>query len=92
VKFEVASVAEDSYQSDRLTAKAESHFPNRQTLKLSFTAKGNMIVEASCPTNQSIPVTTIVAFDVDVDSLLQFIQDAKIFIEEEKVIAKLIGK
>ncbi len=91
-KFKVLSVAEDRWQSDRLTANAESHFPNRQTFSLSFTDKGNMIMEAYCPSNVGIPVTKITVFDLDLDSLLQFVQDAKLFIEEERMIATLIGK
>jgi hypothetical protein len=91
-KFEILSVAEDNWESDRISAKAESYYPNRQTLKLTFTSKGNLIIEASCPTNISTKTTQILTFDVDLDSLLQFVQEAKVYIEEEKVIEKLIGK
>ena len=50
-----------------------------------------MIIESSCP-NSNTPVTVITAFDIDIQSLLDFVQEAKTFISEEEMVAKLIGK
>lgn len=90
-KFELLSVAEDNWQSDRLTARMDTHYPNRQVVKISFTGKRNMIIESSCP-NSNTPVTVITAFDIDIQSLLDFVQEAKTFISEEEMVAKLTGK
>lgn len=90
-KFNIITVAEDNYQSDRLTAKCESDRPNRQVVKISITAERTLVVEAYCPNNRSM-AQQITAFDIDVESLLQFVQDANTFVREEAMIKKLIGK
>jgi hypothetical protein len=91
-KFELLSVAEDDYESDRLTVKQEFYSPNRQALKISITSKRNLVIETWCPTNGGNQRTKIVAIDVDIEGLLQFVQDAKTFIDEEAMIEKLKGK
>lgn len=91
-KFKVLSVAEDDYLSDRFTIQQEWSHPNSQALKISITAKKNLVIETWCPTIPGGHRTKIMAFDIDIDGLLQFVQDAKTFIDEEAMIAKLIGK
>lgn len=89
--LELLSIAEDSYQSDRISCKHEEHWPNRQTLKLSVTSKKNMVIEVSNP-NMIGSKQVITVFDMDIDGLIQFLQDAKVFISEEEMVDKLIGR
>ena len=89
--LELLSIAEDSYQSDRISCKHEEHYPNRQVLKLSVTSKKNLVIEARCPNNNQ-PAQVITVFDMDIDGLIQFLQDAKIFISEEEMVNKLMGR
>jgi hypothetical protein len=90
-KFEIISVAEDDYESDRLSVKQEFQKPNRQSLKISITAKRNMIIETWCAGPHQRR-TCITAIEVDIEGLLQFVQDAKTFIDEEAMVEKLKGK
>jgi hypothetical protein len=90
-KFELISIAEDGYESNRISCVHEEHFPNRQQLKLSVTSKKNLVIEASNPNNNR-PATIINVFDIDVDGLIEFLKEAKTFISEEEMVRKLMGR
>jgi hypothetical protein len=50
-----------------------------------------MVIEVSNPYMiGSKQVITV--FDMDIDGLIQFLQDAKVFISEEEMVDKLIGR
>ena len=88
-EFKVLSVAEENYESDCISAKWYS-YDNRyghQQLRISVNKDRKLVLEddrnALC--FDQFTVHTI-------DSLIQYLQDAKTFLSEEDMIAKLMGK
>lgn len=113
-KFKICSVAEDNYESDRLSSVATSFLHRTKyyrktyehrdgsdkishkttlvteptTLKISVTANNKLIVRLSTPDT----LDRLIEFnDIDIDSLIEYLNDAKVFVEEMKLINKLKG-
>jgi|APFre7841882630_1041343.scaffolds.fasta_scaffold78206_2 hypothetical protein len=89
-KFEILSIKEDDDQSDRISCKHEEVFPNRQVLKISVTSKKNMTIHAKAANNHT--ATIINVFGIDIDSLIEFLQEARTFVSEEEMVNKLMGR
>lgn len=90
-EFKVLSVAEDNYKSNCISAKWYS-YDNRyghQQLRISVNKDRKLVLEDDRNGNalcfDRFTVQTI-------DSLIQYLQDAKTFLSEEDMIAKLMGK
>ena len=86
-KFEILSVAENNGLSDRITARRAVFLPNRQTVDISVTSVGNMVINSTMGGKQ----VDIALFDVDFDDLISFLQEAKTYVSEEKMMRKLLG-
>ena len=78
-KFELLSVAEDRNKSDRITGSQEG-------LTLSIDKNSRLTI------NLRFTEQSFVLSKLDIDCLILFLQDAKQFIEEHKVIEKLKGE
>ena len=89
-KFEILSIKEDGEQSDRLSCKHVEVFPNKQVLKISVTAKKNLVIHAKAANNHT--ATVINVFGIDIDSLIEFLQEARTFVSEEEMVLKLMGR
>ena len=89
-ELKILSVAEDNGNSERMSAV--QHFPGRMnepgtTIVFSIYSDRSLHIRFNAP----LPVDIIFP-ELDVDGLILFLQDAKQFISESDVIAKLQGK
>ena len=104
MKFEILSVAEDSYESTRFSASQKNYTyspvywvgPNKPIRETHCTE-----VRFSLDINQTLTVReyrdkklqSIIKLEhADIDGLIAYLHEAKAFISEEKMVAKLMGK
>jgi hypothetical protein len=89
-EFELISVAEDDYRSDQIKAKWTTYNTRTretQTLDISVSADRKLRLSNEAAT------LFFMNFDNEaIDSLIQYLQDAKTFLSEEDMVATLIGK
>jgi hypothetical protein len=86
--WKTLTVAEDDMRSDRLTARYTGRYKFRDTeLRVSITDEREFTVS-----NQVGIVCTPGFSTKDIDELILFLQDAKVFLEEEEVMKKLQGE
>ncbi len=99
--FSTLSVAEDNYQSDRISGiqnfiLKQTDYAFSSELKITVTSDRELIIckkNYSDLTKNHEPYTSVMKFqDVDVEGLVVFFQDAKRFLEEEDMYRKLSGK
>jgi len=101
MKFEILSVAQDGYRSDRITAVLRhvksvadrNHWNGRQLsvveLRISVDVKSTITIHEY----DGDMLKNMISFErCDIDSLIQCLQDVKTFISEEEMVAKLMGK
>jgi len=90
-KFEILSVAEDNNKSNCLSAE-QTCYKNGiiQSLYLSVNTDRDLVIRAKSNTNYVGVSTTFRG--IDVDSLIEYLQDVKIFLSEEDMVKKLMGK
>jgi hypothetical protein len=95
-KFELFSVAEDYYKSNRLTAKQEILIRD-----YGLNAFQTSSLQISVDTDKTLTIhdykkgklqNSIVFPDLDIDGMIEYLQDVKTFISEEEMIKKLAGK
>lgn len=90
--YTILSVNEDNGHSDRLTAKFQSHngrFGDWSTMKISVTDSRKLIIgkiDGNGLVNQNVEFQ-----DIDLDGLIQYLQDVKVFLSEEDMVKKLMG-
>jgi len=101
MKFEILSVAEDGYESNRITAAQRSIKPVSTTktrwnqtyyaiqeIRFSLDVKRTLTVREY----EDKRLKAIITFDkIDIDSLIEYLQQVKTFISEEEMVAKLMG-
>ncbi len=89
-KLERLSVHEDGDRSNRLAAIQDS-WTGRESTKfyLSVDVNGSAIFETR---TNGVPKCSIQILKLDIDGMIEFLQDAKQFISEEKMVAVLMGK
>jgi hypothetical protein len=90
--FNLLSVVEDDGHSDRLTAVQTNFAKHRslgyrhQLIKISVTSNSDLILSSHI---DGCAVHEIEFLGIDVDSLIDYLQDVKVFLAEEKMIKKL---
>lgn len=87
------SVNEDGGRSERISAVqyefARSHM-SVACVKFSITGQGSMVIKkAPCPDSLG---TEICLYHLDIDGLIDYLQQAKVFISENKTIDILMGQ
>lgn len=92
-KFNLLSVAEDNYVSDRYTAKQDSFFRGYTSrvvsLELSVTVDKTLTINFF----ESERLKDKIVFpNLDIDGMIEYLQEVKTFISEEDMIKKLRGK
>lgn len=89
-KLERLSIQEDGGRSNRLAAIQHSWTLREQTkFYISIDENGSAILEGR---TGDLLKASIHILELDIDGMIEFLQDAKQFISEEKMIAKLMGK
>jgi hypothetical protein len=82
------SVSEDNNRSDRLTAEYKGYYKGSDIdLKISISEKRELTI------SNRAGVLLTPAFDCgDIDGLIEYLQDAKVFLEEADLVKKLLGE
>lgn len=84
------SVNEDDRHSDRITAAFLSYG--------GFNRPSNMLISVGATRKFTVSkvvngiAETLEFQDIDLDGLIQYLQDAKVFLSEEDMVKKLMGK
>lgn len=93
-KFEILSVYEDDGESNRIAAGA-GHMVGRNFFrtKITVTNYGDIVIHQRHEPNSrfSPPDVTIKLGKTDIDSIIQFLQEAKQFIKEQELVDTLMG-
>lgn len=96
-KFKTLSVAEDRYQSDRLTAAQAritstricgKYVASQEELRIGISTKRGLSVELYI---DGLRWSNIVFENIDIDGLIQHLLEVKQFLSEEDMIARLLG-
>jgi hypothetical protein len=88
--YKLLSVNEDNGHSDRLTARFFSYggFNKSSDMIISVSATRKFTIEQRKPNG----LTGSVEFqDIDIDGVIQYLQDVKVFLSEEDMVKKLMG-
>jgi hypothetical protein len=104
MKFEILTVAEDDYESDRFTAAQKNYHhagfswnPGRRStpiqeckeLRFSLDVKRSLMIRKL----KNGKMENMITFEkVDIDGLIEYLQEVKQFLSEEELVAKLLGK
>lgn len=89
MKFNILSVNEDGGVSSRLTGVQRNfHTSGDNTLRISVSEKGNLMLVRTFNGK-----STAFDFDrADIDGIIDFFKEAKIFMDEARLVEKLTGK
>lgn len=85
MKFELLSINEDDGASDRVTAKQVGE----GSIKISITDRKRARIEHI--DGRTYHKSIIEFKDLDIDGLIDFLQEAKVFISEEEMVRTLMG-
>ena len=85
--FRILSVNENDGQSDVITARLTKYGFHNRTIDISFDADSKMTVSI----NGDAGYGRAEFMYVDIDSLIEYLQEAKQFISEEQLVRKLCG-
>lgn len=94
----ILSVAEDDGRSDRISCilSNDNMFmrdsTRKQDIRLSINGDNDMVINISEIKDGSKVRYIFNAPDIDIDGLIGFLNDAKEFISEDRMMKKLIGK
>ena len=90
--YKILTVAEDNYESDRLTAVFPSYggrFQDPSQMTISVSAYRKVVIKRI---NQGIVNGSLEFQDLDIDGIIQYLQEVKTFLHEEDMIKVLMGQ